>query len=138
MQANLALKNNEVPVGCIIVDHTGAIIGHGYNAPIMLNDPTAHAEVQSLRQACLHRKNYRLKDVTVYVTLEPCLMCVGAFLHARIDKLIIATRDTRNNSIHQHVNLFQSKYFNHQIKVEYGCLEEEAKALLDQFFRERR
>ncbi|NBV28277.1 nucleoside deaminase [bacterium] len=138
-QAELALAQNEVPIGCIIVNKQEELIGVGYNKPIACHDPTAHAEIECIRQACAQQKNYRLPPgCTAYVTLEPCLMCTGALLNARLDRLVVATRDTRQNSIHQHMDLFQSHFFNHRIIVEYGCLEERAKALLTQFFQERR
>jgi tRNA(adenine34) deaminase len=137
-QAELALMHNEIPIGCIIVDKEEKIIGLGHNAPIMLNDPTAHAEINSLRQACLHQKNYRLTGCTVYVTLEPCMMCTGALLQARVEKIIIAAKDTRAHSIHKQLDLFQSSFFNHRIHVEYGYLEERAKELIDNFFKGRR
>jgi tRNA(adenine34) deaminase len=138
-QASLALDQQELPIGCVLVDASDNIIALSSNSPIKSKDPTAHAEVNCLRYACAQAGNYRLpKGCTAYVSLEPCMMCLGAFLHARLDRLVIAARDSRDNSIHKSVNLYSSPHFNHSIKVVYDCLQEESKELLDHFFKQRR
>lgn len=138
-EAEKALQSGEVPVGCIIVGPDNQIIAKGYNSPISTNDVTAHAEVLALKQACQSIKNYRFpKGTRVYVTLEPCLMCTGALLQARISSLHIATIDSRKNSIHREIDLFNSHYFNHKIEIHYGIKQTESKNLLDNFFSQRR
>ena len=137
--AQQALNDGEVPIGAVLVNSEGQELAFGYNQSIKRSDPTAHAEIQCLRLACTALQNYRLPDgCCLYVTLEPCVMCMGALLHARLSNIVIATRDTRKNSIHRDINLFQSSYFNHKINAFYGCLENEAKELLNKFFMERR
>jgi len=137
--AHQAADAGEVPIGCVLVNNAGNIIGQGYNQPVRLCDPTAHAEIIALRQACMVLKNYRLdKNITAYVTLQPCLMCAGAFLHARIGRLVIAAQDTRGHSLHRSVNLYNGQYGNHSIRVEQGPCQCEAELILSQFFKERR
>jgi tRNA(adenine34) deaminase len=137
--ARNALAHGEVPIGCLLVDDNDRILGTGFNKTITCCDPTAHAEIVALRQACQHEKNYRLsKSVTAYVTLEPCLMCAGAFLHARLERLVIAAKDSRAHSIHKTIDLYSGQYGNHKISVEPGLCAIEAQEILTQFFKDRR
>ncbi len=137
--AHKAYNSGEVPIGCLIVSDRGEILGQGFNQPIAQNDPTAHAEIIALRQACQLKNNYRLeKSMTMYVTLQPCLMCAGALLQSRIGRLVIAALDSRPHSIHQSVNLYSGQFGNHQIIQEQGCCAQQAQELLEKFFKERR
>jgi tRNA(adenine34) deaminase len=137
-EAKKAHSAAEVPVGAVLVNNQG-FIARGFNQPCLLSDPTAHAEIVVLRQACAEHHNYRLgKDFTLYVTLEPCLMCAGALLQARIGRLVFAATDSRPQSFHRHYNVYQSPAFNHQLIVHSGVLAQEAQKLLAQFFQERR
>ena len=137
-QAALAAAQGEVPVGAVIVSQN-RVIGAGYNAPISLSDPTAHAEVQALRAACSTLKNYRLpEDATLYVTLEPCTMCVGALVHARIQRVVFATTEPKAGSLVSARQLLQNGYYNHKFTFEYGCLQEQCAEQLSQFFKHRR
>ena len=138
-QASLALAQQELPIGCLLVDAHNNVIALSSKCPIKSNDPTAHAEVNCLRYACGKLNNYRLpKGCCAYVSLEPCIMCLGAFLHARLDRLVISAKDSRANSIHRAINLYNSPYFNHRIEVIYDCMQDESKELLDHFFKHRR
>ena len=114
IEAKKALKKGEVPVGAVVVLEEN-IIGRGYNQSITKNDPTAHAEIMALRDAAMNLKNYRLKDTLVYTTLEPCLMCAGALVHARIKKLIYSASDPKSGVIESNGNLMQSAFLNHKI-----------------------
>jgi tRNA(adenine34) deaminase len=137
--ANQAAQSGEVPIGCVIVSKEGEILGEGLNQPIALNDPTAHAEIRAIRQACSTIYNYRLdKSMTAYVTLQPCIMCAGAFLQTRIGRLVIAALDSRLHSIHHFVNLYSGQFGNHTIITEQGCCETEAREILYTFFQDRR
>ncbi len=137
--ASIAAKHNEVPVGAIIVsNHNQQIIGEGYNQPISQNDPTAHAEIIALRQAALKLNNYRLIDTTMYVTLEPCVMCAGAMLHARIKRLIFATQDPRTGAFGGAINLLNTHKWNHDIDCAHGLLATECGNILRDFFKIRR
>lgn len=127
----------EVPVGAIIVKD-GAIIGEGFNQPIRLHDPSAHAEMLALRAAAQQLKNYRLADCTLYVTLEPCAMCMGAMVHARISRLVYATADPRTGSAGSIMDLARHPALNHQLEVSSGVLETECAEQLRTFFRARR
>ncbi|MEQ1321965.1 tRNA adenosine(34) deaminase TadA [Acinetobacter soli] len=137
-QAAVAGACNEVPVGAIIVSQN-KIIGSGYNAPISLHDPTAHAEIRAIRMACESIQNYRLpEDATLYVTLEPCTMCVGALVHARIHRVVFATTEPKAGSLVSARQLLNLGYFNHKFIYEYGCLQEECSIQLSDFFKKRR
>ena len=133
IEAKKALKKGEVPVGAVVVLEED-IIGRGYNQPITKNDPTAHAEIMALRDAAMSLENYRLKDTLVYTTLEPCLMCAGALVHARIKKLIYSASDPKSGVIESNVNLMQSAFLNHKISYERGILKEESSEILKNFF----
>ncbi len=127
----------EVPVGAVIVKN-GAILGEGFNQPITSNDPTAHAEVVALRQAAKHIENYRLIDSTIYVTLEPCTMCVGALVHARIARLVFGTTEPKAGAVVSKAQLLESDFFNHRINYSRGLLAEQCQHQLSQFFAQRR
>ncbi|MCP3999555.1 MAG: tRNA adenosine(34) deaminase TadA [Gammaproteobacteria bacterium] len=135
--AQAAEANGEVPVGAILVVD-GEIVGRGSNASISLSDPTAHAEIQALREAATHSNNYRLKGSTLYVTLEPCPMCAGAMVHARVERLVYACSDPRSGAAGSVFNLVQADELNHRMSVTDGVLENESKNLLQTFFRARR
>jgi tRNA(adenine34) deaminase len=132
-----AEKAGEVPVGAVIV-RNGTIIGRGYNCPISTSDPTAHAEVMALRDAGRHLGNYRLADCTLYVTLEPCAMCMGAIFHARIARLVYGAADPKTGACGSVINLSAELRLNHHLKVTRGVLAEEGGYKLRQFFAKRR
>jgi tRNA(adenine34) deaminase len=137
---DLALKAEaagEVPVGAVVV-HRGAVIGQGWNRPISADDPTSHAEIEALRQAAAGLHNYRLPGCTVYVTMEPCVMCAGALVLARIERLVFAARDLRFGAVRSKFRLADSGLLNHRVQVEEGLLAADSAELLDRFFRQRR
>lgn len=135
--AQEAESNDEVPVGALIV-YEGKCIAAACNAPIGLNDPTAHAEILALRAAGQHLNNYRLTGATLYVTLEPCSMCAGAMIHARIERVVFATHDPRTGACGSVLNVLQTESFNHQCQLSFGVLAEQSAHLLRSFFRRRR
>ena len=137
IEAKKALKKGEVPVGAVVVLEEN-IIGRGYNQSITKNDPTAHAEIMALKDAAMNLKNYRLQDTLVYTTLEPCLMCAGALVHARIKKLIYSASDPKSGVIESNGNLIQSAFLNHKISYEGGILKEESSEILKNFFVKKR
>ncbi|WP_019881801.1 MULTISPECIES: tRNA adenosine(34) deaminase TadA [unclassified Methylophilus] len=137
MLAAEAAALGEVPVGAIVVKD-GIIIGKGRNTPISLNDPTAHAEIQAMREAAQHLGNYRLVDCTLYVTLEPCAMCSGAIQHARIARLVYGASDPKTGCCGSVVNLMAEQKLNHHCQVNNDILAAECGALLSDFFRQRR
>lgn len=132
-----AASLGEVPVGAVVVKD-GMVIGQGRNAPISLSDPTAHAEIQAMRAAAQHLGNYRLVDCTLYVTLEPCAMCSGAILHARIARLVYGASDPKTGCCGSVVNLMAEQKLNHHCEVISGVLAAECSAALSDFFRQRR
>lgn len=136
--ARQAEAAGEVPVGAVIVDADGAVLGEGWNRPIASHDPTAHAEIIALRQAAAAAGNYRLPGATLYVTLEPCVMCAGAIVHARIARLVFGSRDLRFGGVRTKFRLADSDLLNHQVEVCEGVLAADCVALLEQFFRARR
>lgn len=136
-QATIAETLGEVPVGAIIV-RNDTIVGRGYNRPISSQDPTAHAEVMALRDAGRHLRNYRLLNCTLYVTLEPCLMCIGALFHARVARLVYAAPDPKTGVCGSVINLPGNTQLNHHLHVHSGVLAEEASWQLRCFFTERR
>ena len=135
--AEQAEKMQEVPVGAVIVKNN-EMIARGFNQVISQNDPTAHAEIVALREAAKSLKNYRLVDSEMYVTLEPCMMCLGAIVHARVKKVYFAAKEPKAGVLCSHLHLDKAPFLNHQIEVESGVLEDEAARLLKQFFYERR
>lgn len=135
--ARRAAEEGEVPVGAVVsVD--GEIVGEGWNRPIKASDPSAHAEIQALRAASARRANYRLLDSTLYVTLEPCPMCVGAMFHARVRRVVFGAKDPKTGAAGSVIDLFAEERLNHHASVEGGLLAEECGELLKQFFAARR
>ena len=135
--ARRAWDAGEVPVGAVVVKG-GVIIGRGYNQPITSNDPTTHAEIVAIRDAAQHLKNYRLVDCELYVTLEPCAMCVGAMLHARLKRVVFGTSDPKSGVCGSVINLPAEGKLNHHATFEGGVLSEECGAMLKAFFKSRR
>ena len=136
-QAGLAALAGEVPVGAVIV-RNGEVISRAFNQPITKHDPSAHAEMLALRDAALFEENYRLPGTTLYVTLEPCTMCAGAMLHARVDRIVYGAVDPKTGAAGSVLDVFSSKQINHQTVVEGGIMAEECGQLLRDFFKERR
>lgn len=136
-QARLAAEACEVPVGAVVV-RNGQIIGRGYNQPVASHDPSAHAEIQALRDAARQQGNYRLEDCTLYVTLEPCAMCAGAILHARLQRVVWGAAEPRTGAAGSVIDLFAQPQLNHQTSTTAGVLAAEAAALLTGFFAGRR
>ena len=132
-----AAVQGEVPVGAVVV-RDGQIIGRGYNAPIVSNDPSAHAEIRALREAGRTLGNYRLGDCTLYVTLEPCAMCAGAIMHARIARLVYGAADPKTGACGSVIDLFAENRLNHHTEVKGGVLAAEAGKQLSDFFAARR
>ena len=136
-QARKAEEEGEVPVGAILVKD-GLLIAKAHNQPISSNDPTAHAEIQLIRAAGKTLKNYRLTGTSLYVTLEPCAMCLGAIMHARVEHVVFGAYDPKTGVCGSSENLIEAKYFNHKINLVSGVLENESKQLLKNFFNSRR
>ena len=128
----------EVPVGAVLASPEGQIVAKAYNQPIALGDPTAHAEILAIRKAGLFFRNYRLNDTTLVVTLEPCLMCMGAAINARIARLVFGTVDPKAGAAVSLYNLAEDKRLNHRIEVVSGIMEEECRSVIQDFFRVRR
>jgi tRNA(adenine34) deaminase len=137
VEARLAAEAGEVPIGAVVV-HEGAIIARGQNRVLRDVDPTAHAEIVALRAAAMALGNYRLNGCTLYVTLEPCAMCAGAMIHARIDRLVYAAADPKAGACGSVLAVLNHPQLNHKIQVEQGIAAEESSELLRGFFRERR
>lgn len=135
--AKRAEEEGEVPVGAVIVQDN-ELIAEGWNQPIGNHDPTAHAEVSALRKAGLSARNYRLTGATLYVTLEPCVMCVGAIMHARIGRVVYGAKDPKTGVAGSVMNLFEGSHVFHRVTVQGGVLAEECGDLLRHFFRTRR
>ena len=136
-QARKAEKEGEVPVGAILVKDD-LIIARAHNKPISTNDPTAHAEIQLIRAAGEELKNYRLPGTTLYVTLEPCAMCLGAIMHARIERVVFGAHDPKTGVCGSSENFMEASCFNHKIALASEVLENESKQLLKNFFNSRR
>ena len=135
--ARQAEDAGEVPVGAVVV-HDGHIIGRGSNAPISESDPTAHAEIEALREAARYVGNYRLPETTLYVTLEPCPMCAGAMVHARVNRLVYGAADPRAGAAGSVYDIACSDNLNHRLEVTGGVCEDECREMLQAFFRARR
>lgn len=136
-QAKLAAAAGEVPVGAVLV-RDGKIISTGFNQPISNSDPSAHAEMMALRAAAQADSNYRLPGTTLYVTLEPCTMCAGAMLHARVGRVVFGAADPKTGAAGSVLNVFLEKQINHQTQVDGGIMSEECGQVLRNFFKERR
>ncbi len=136
-QAEFAAKNNEVPVGAVLV-HANQVIGEGSNRPIGTHDPTAHAEIIALRAGANQLQNYRLINSTLYVTLEPCIMCIGAIVHARVQRVIYGAPDPKTGAVLSVFQLGNTAQLNHRVEYLGGLLVEECGELLRKFFRDRR
>lgn len=136
-QARLAAAAGEVPVGAVLV-RDGVVIANGFNQPIGLHDPSAHAEMLALRSAAQTESNYRLPGATLYVTLEPCVMCAGAMLHARLDRVVFGASDPKTGAAGSVLDIFAAKQINHHTQVEGGIMSEECGQVLRDFFKERR
>ena len=135
--AREAERAGEVPVGAVIVKD-GLIVGEGWNRPISTNDPTAHAEIVAMRAAAQKLSTYRLLDTTLYVTLEPCAMCAGAMVHARVKRLVYAATDPRAGAAGTVFNIVQHASLNHRVECEAGLMSEECGTMLRAFFQGRR
>ena len=130
-------RRGEVPVGAVVV-LDGRVIGEGFNEPIGTNDPTAHAEIVALRDAGRRTRNYRLTGATVYVTIEPCQMCVGAMIHARIARVVYGTTEPKAGAIESAMRAHEHPTLNHRMETTGGVLEAECRELIQEFFRARR
>lgn len=135
--AREAERMGEVPVGAVVVAD-GVVIGEGWNRPVAAADPSAHAEIGALRHAAARRNNYRLPGATLYVTLEPCVMCAGALVLARIERLVFGARDLRFGAVRSKFRLADSDLLNHRVRVEEGLLAAEASEMLQRFFQSKR
>ena len=135
--ARQAADAGEVPVGAVVV-HEGRVVGKGFNQPIASHDPTAHAEIVALRAAAAAVANYRLTDATIYVTVEPCLMCVGAMIHARIGLVVFGALEPKAGALHSMTNAHELPGLNHRLSVVSGVLADESRDLLQRFFQARR
>ncbi len=132
-----AARAGEVPVGAVLVSE-GRVIGRGRNMPIAANDPTAHAEIVALREAARAAGNYRLTDATLYVTIEPCVMCAGALVNARVRRLVFGARDLRFGGVRSKFRIADSDLLNHRVEITEGVLGAECTRLLQEFFERRR
>ena len=137
MEAKKAELAGEVPVGAVIVSGN-AVIGRGFNQPISQSDPTSHAEINAMREAARNERNYRLPNATMYCTVEPCMMCAGAMMHARLVRLVFGTLDPKAGSAGSIYNVLTDPRLNHRVDVVSGVREEECAAILRQFFEKRR
>jgi tRNA(adenine34) deaminase len=136
-EAELARAEGEVPIGAIVVVD-GEIKGRGHNAVIQNSDPTAHAEIMAMREAAQMLGNYRLTGATLYSTIEPCPMCAGAMVHARVARLIYGAMDEKAGAVDSHFEICSTDFLNHRIVVEKGILEAECRQMIQSFFRQKR
>jgi len=136
--ARKAGELGEVPVGAVLVSTNNEIIGRGWNQPIAASDPSAHAEIMALRVAAKSLNNYRLPETTLYVTIEPCAMCAGAMIHARIRRLVFAAPEPKAGVVLSQLQLFNHPHNNHRVEYEHGVMAEEAAELMREFFATRR
>ena len=135
--ARQAEEHDEVPVGAVVVKDN-EIVGRGYNQPISSSDPSAHAEIVAMRDAAQHLKNYRLVGCTLYVTIEPCTMCAGAMVHARIKRLVYGAKEPKSGVIDSNAQLLRSEFLNHRIEQIGAVLETECSTMISEFFSQRR
>ena len=136
-EAEMAAAEGEVPIGAVLVLENGSM-ARGHNRPIALSDPTAHAEILALREAAAKVRNYRLPGSTLYVTVEPCVMCLGAILHARVRRLVYGVEDLKGGGLRFIFPLLEGMGGNHRIEVTQGVMAEQCRQILQRFFRERR
>lgn len=136
-EANKAYDMLEIPIGAVIVKD-GVIIGRGHNLKETMKDATLHAEIIAIKDGCKNLGGWRLPGCTMYVTLEPCAMCAGALVNARVERLVIGTRDFRTGACGTVINIVQTESFNHKIDVEFGVLEQECSNIIKEFFAELR
>mgnify|MGYP003133704494 FL=1 len=137
-QAKRAIELGEIPVGAVVLDEQGRVLGAGHNRTIIYHDPTAHAEIVALREAAKQQENYRLPGLRVYVTLEPCVMCMGALMHARVAEVIFGASDPKTGACGSVLDISAFKQLNHHTQVRGGVMAEACGALLSDFFRDRR
>jgi tRNA(adenine34) deaminase len=136
--AREAAAHGEVPVGAVLVSAAGELLGSGFNHPIASHDPTAHAEIVALRMAARNQQNYRLPGSTLYVTIEPCTMCVGAMIHARVTRVVFGASEPRFGALVSQRRLLDTGEFNHFLQYQGGVLAEECGVLMREFFKVRR
>ena len=136
-QAQKAFDIGEVPVGAVLT-LDGEIIAESHNKPISTSDPSSHAEINVIREAAKFLKNYRLQNTTLYVTLEPCMMCCGALIHARIENLVFSATDSKSGAVVSRANLLDSDFINHKVNYSQGTMVKESSDLLKRFFSQRR
>lgn len=136
--AHKAQMQGEVPVGAVLVGEQNQLLGRGWNQVVQTHDPTAHAEIVAMRDAAKQLQNYRLQSTTLYVTLEPCCMCAGALVHARIKRVVFATRDVKAGACGSVFNLLQGYPLNHRVQIDEGFLQHDCALLLGDFFNCRR
>jgi tRNA(adenine34) deaminase len=136
-EARKAFDADEVPVGAVVVSE-GIILARAYNSPITNNDPSAHAEMLALRKAAAELGNYRLNGASLYVTLEPCVMCAGAIIHARLSRVIFGARDPKSGAIVSLYNILKDERLNHQVEITEEILGDECGEILSRFFRQKR
>jgi len=137
-EAQKAEEMDEVPVGAVIVDETHRVIGQGFNRPISAQDPTSHAEINAIRAACDRLNNYRLPQTSLYVTIEPCIMCMGAIIHARIRRVVFGAPDPKWGAAASLYQMASDHRLNHNPEIVSGICEEETKAIIKGFFRNKR
>ncbi len=137
-EAQKAEEIDEVPVGAVIVDDAGKVIGQGFNRPISTNDPTSHAEINAMRMAADRLSNYRLTQTCLYVTIEPCIMCMGAIVHARINRVVFGASDPKWGAAVSLYEMASDHRLNHSPEIVSGICEEETRALIKGFFRKKR
>ena len=137
-EARKAGQKNEIPIGAVLIAQNDELLSAAHNKTIILKDPTAHAEILALRSAAEKIGNYRLLKTTLYVTVEPCPMCMGALMHARVSKVVFGTRDPKWGAAGSLYNLAEDRRFNHQPQIIEGICESECKKLMQDFFREKR
>jgi len=137
-EAQKAADIDEVPVGAVIVDKNKKIVGSGYNCPISSNDPTSHAEINAMRMASRELNNYRLIDTVLYVTIEPCIMCMGAIIHARISRIVFGATDPKWGAAVSLYTMPEDKRLNHHPEIVSGIYEKKAKKLIKKFFLDKR
>jgi tRNA(adenine34) deaminase len=138
LEAKKAGQIDEVPVGALLVSENGNILAAAHNQTLKKNDPTAHAEILALRKAAEKRRNYRLLNTTLYVTVEPCIMCTGALIHARVARIVFGTPDLKWGGVGSLYNLADDSRLNHQIEILKGVCENECRSLMQDFFRTKR